>query len=250
MEKLSAEQQADIRKMSTERLIARLLRAGVDEENIGEMDRAQLLDLWAELVSTGRDKPTVSEISPRPVITGFDTKKKKRMLEFMKFEESRKEREERRRREDEEREERRRKEEEEREERRHERELRLRELQLREDELARQTRRDTNEAAKRQSLAARTKFFSEAMKNVFWKFPNDPAEIPGYFEHIENLFSLYEVDDDVKSKLLQAHLNDRAKTLTVRLSRDQLDNYDALKDFLLNEFKISPIQLRERFFSL
>ena len=237
MEKLSAEQQADIRKMSTERLIARLLRAGVDEENIGEMDRAQLLDLWAELVSTGRDKPTAGEISPRPVFTGFDPELQKRMfeLEFMKFEESRKEREERRR-----------KEEEEREERRHERELRLRELQLREDELARQTRRDTNEAEKRQSLAARTKFFSEAMKNVFWKFPNDPAEIPGYFEHIENLFSLYEVDDDVKSKLLQAHLNDRAKTLTVRLSRDQLDNYDALKDFLLNEFKISPIQLRER----
>ena len=69
MEKLSAEQQADIRKMSTERLIARLLRAGVDEENIGEMDRAQLLDLWAELVSTGRDKPTAGEISPRPVFT-------------------------------------------------------------------------------------------------------------------------------------------------------------------------------------
>ena len=72
MKKLSTEQQADIRKMSTERLIARLLRAGVDEENIGERDRTQLLDLWAELVSTGRDKPTASEISPRPVITGFD----------------------------------------------------------------------------------------------------------------------------------------------------------------------------------
>ena len=191
-------------------------------------------------------KPTVvGESIVRPISTGFDPELQKRMfdLEMMKFEEDRKEREARRRREDEEREERRRKEE-------AERELRLREIKIREDELARQTRRDTNEAEKRQSLAARTKFFSEAMKNVFWKFPNDPAEIPGYFEHIENLFSLYEVDDDVKSKLLQAHLNDRAKTLTVRLSRDQLDNYDALKDFLLNEFKISPIQLRERFFSL
>ena len=41
MERLSAEQQADIKKMSTERLIARLLRTGVDEEKIGEMDRAQ-----------------------------------------------------------------------------------------------------------------------------------------------------------------------------------------------------------------
>ena len=88
------------------------------------------------------------------------------------------------------------------------------------------------------------------MKNVFWKFPLDPAEIPGYFDHIENLFALYEVDDDVKSKLLQAHLNDKAKSLTVRLSREQLNSYEALKTFLLNEFKISPHQLRERFYTL
>ena len=63
------------------------------------------------------------------------------------------------------------------------------------------------------------------------------------------MFSLYEVDD-VKSKLLQAHLNDRAKALTVRLSREGLDDYVALKNFLLSEFKISPMQLRERFLSL
>ena len=237
MDRLSAEQQADIKKMPTERLIARLARAGVDEEKIGEMDRAQMLDMWAEFVSTGRDKPTVvGESISRPVTTGFDPELQRRMfdLEMMKFEEDRKEREARRRREDEEREERRRldeerrrkeeeerrlrdeereerrrkedeekeerrkKEEEEKEERRQrqemERELRLRELKIREDELARQTRRDRDEAEKRQSLAARTKFFSEAMKNVFWKFPNDPAEIPGYFEHVENLFSMYEVE--------------------------------------------------------
>jgi hypothetical protein len=88
------------------------------------------------------------------------------------------------------------------------------------------------------------------MKNVLWKFPQDPAESRGYFEHIENLFTLYEVDDDVKSKLLQAQLTDRAKSLTVRLTLEQLNDYDELKEFLLNEFKISPIQLRERFFSL
>ena len=118
MDRLSAEQQADIKKMSTERLIARLLRAGVDEEKIGEMDRAQMLDMWAEFVSTGRDKPTVvGESIVRPISTGFDPELQKRMfdLEMMKFEEDRKEREARRRREEEEREERRRKEDEERE---------------------------------------------------------------------------------------------------------------------------------------
>jgi hypothetical protein len=116
--------------------------------------------------------------------------------------------------------------------------------------LARQAAKDKLDGERKRSLANRTKFFGEAMKNVLWKFPQDPAEIPGYFEHIENLFTLYEVDDDVKSKLLQAQLTDRAKSLTVRLTLEQLNDYDELKEFLLNEFKISPIQLRERFFSL
>ena len=124
------------------------------------------------------------------------------------------EREERRKREEEEREARRRREEEEGRIREEERDLRLRELQLREDELARQSNRDKVIGEKKQSL---TKFFGEAMKNVFWKFPQDPGEIPGYFDHVEDWFSLYEVDD-VKSKLLQAHLNDRAKALTVQFN--------------------------------
>ena len=134
MDRLSAEQQADIKKMSTERLIARLARAGVDEEQIGEMDRAQMLDMWAEFVSTGRDKPTVvGESIVRPISTGFDPESQKRMfdLELMKFEEDRKireeERAERRRKEEEER---RLKEEEKEERRRREEEVR----RLREEE--------------------------------------------------------------------------------------------------------------------
>jgi hypothetical protein len=100
--------------------------------------------------------------------------------------------------------------------------------------LARQAAKDKLDGERKQSLANRTKCFGEAMKNVLWKFPQDPAEIPGYFEHTENLFTLYEVDDDVKSKLLQAQLTDRAKSLTVRLTLEQLNDYDELNEFLLN----------------
>lgn len=176
----------------------------------------------------------------------------------------REERDERRRRDELEREERRRRDEferEEREERRRrdeferlkfeeERRIKEEEIQLKKEEMARAARRDKESEEKKHSLASRTKFYGEAMKNVFWKFPHDPAKIPRYFDHVEILFHLYEVDNDVKSKLLQSHLNDKAKALTVRLTRDQLDDYDALKSFLLNEFKISPIQLRERFYLL
>jgi len=307
MDKLGPEKQADIKKLSSERIVACLIKAGADEEAVCKMNRQQLLDAWAELVATGRDRPinpkAVAETKLEGATVGIDPDLQRRMFEFemRRYEDERKvkeeekeerrkreeeerkakeeerkdrrrreeaerkareeEREVQRKREDEERADRRRREEEEREERRRrdelerqrlemEREFRLRELQMREEELTRQANRDEVIGEKKKSLAFRTKFFGEAMKNVFWKFPQDPAELPGYFDHVENLFALYEVDVDVQSKLLQAHLSDRAKSLTTRLSREQLDDYDALKAFLLNEFKISPIQLRDRFYTL
>ena len=254
MDRLSQDKQDNIKKMSTERLIIFLTRAGLDEETVLAMDRPQMMETWAELVAEGKDKP--QEASKIVGTLGADSEWQKRMyeLEMMKFQA---ERQEKRRREEAEREERqaereekRRREEFEREKFEEERRIREEELQLRKEEIARAAKRDKEYGEKKQSLASRTKFYGEAMKNVFWKFPHDPAEIPGYFDHVENLFDLYEVDGDVKSKLLQSHLNDKAKALTVRLSRDQLDDYDALKSFLLNEFKISPNQLRERFYML
>ena len=53
--------------------------------------------------------------------------------------------------------------------------------------------------------------------------------------------------DNLRAKLLQAQLSEKAKTLVARLSRDQSNDYDSLKDFLLNEFKLSPQQYRQRF---
>jgi len=49
---------------------------------------------------------------------------------------------------------------------------------------------------------------------------------------------------------LHAHLNEKAKSMIVRLTRDQLSNYDQFKAFLLNEYRVTPVQLRERFYSL
>ena len=138
-----------------------------------------------------------------------------------------------------------------------ERKIREREVQVREAEQAERKTREERERAAREedrrfknSLASRTQRFGEVMKNVMWKFPQDTSEIPGYFDHVENLFAMYEVDDDVKAKLLLGNLNERAKQLTTRLTREQLDDYEGLKGFLLREFRISSIQLKERFYTM
>jgi len=49
MDKLSDSDQAELKKCSTERLVARLCKAGLDEEKILAMDRQALLNAAAEL---------------------------------------------------------------------------------------------------------------------------------------------------------------------------------------------------------
>ena len=52
MEKLAAEKRAEVSKMSTERLRAKLIKAGYDEDEIVEMERGDLLNTYAEYVIT------------------------------------------------------------------------------------------------------------------------------------------------------------------------------------------------------
>src|ERR1043165_626726 len=215
MDELTWEKQADIRKTSTERLKMYLHKAGVDEELVLAMDRPQLLEEWARVVAIGQEsEPEETRNTPprhTTVMTEFDLQKQRLEFEMRKYEE---ERAEGRRREE-------------------------RERVAREED-----RRFKN------SLASRTKRFGDVMNNVMWKFPQDTSEIPSYFDHVENLFAMYEVDKDVQAKLLLANLNERAKQLTTRLTREQLDNYEVLKEFLLREFRISSIQLKDRFYTM
>ncbi len=60
MDKVTALQQEQIKKTSSERLTVKLIKAGVDEETVYKMDRAALMNQWAELVVTGKDQPTAA----------------------------------------------------------------------------------------------------------------------------------------------------------------------------------------------
>ena len=100
------------------------------------------------------------------------------------------------------------------------------------------------------SLAVRTSRFQNAMKGIMAEFPSDPAAIPGYFQYLENQFASYQVDDDVKPKILQAHLNNRARSILSRLTVVQLGDYEELKQILLQEFRVTPSLLRERFYAV
>ena len=58
MEKLSEKQKEALGKMATARVVIKLANLGVNEEDLSAMDRSQLLATYAELIATGRDKPS------------------------------------------------------------------------------------------------------------------------------------------------------------------------------------------------
>jgi transposase InsO family protein len=238
MEALTAEMQANIRKRSTERLRMYLIKAGRDEDEVMTWDRNTLMEEWA--LEIGKEEEEFKASPASPAETDYELQKRRLEFEIRKYEEQ-KEKEERERKEQKEKEERERKEQKEKDEK---------EKKERKEKEEREKKEKMEEQTIRNSLASRTKRYSDALKNVLWKFPSDPIEIPGFFDHLDGLFNVYEVDEDVRAKLLLANLSERAKALTMRLTKEQLNDYKFLKEFLLREFKISPSNLRARFWTM
>ena len=117
------------------------------------------------------------------------------------------------------------------------------ELMRLELELNRSEARDTLES----SLTTRTSRCLNALQNIIGEFPRDPAAMPGYFHYLENQFESYQVKDDIKAKVLQAHLNGKARTIVSRLNLTQLDDYQEIKRVLLKDFRSVLFLWRERF---
>ena len=66
------------------------------------------------------------------------------------------------------------------------------------------------------TLAARTKMFGDALRHVLPQMPSESADISQFFDTVEKLFHMYEVPDNIKSKLYRHRLK---LWLTVCLSR-------------------------------
>src|ERR1043165_9235481 len=121
------------------------------------------------------------------------------------------------------------------------------EKEVREEREAERRLRDERDYNLRHSVVGRMKTYSESLRGLLPRFPSDHAQIPGFFVHCERLFDSCAVPDDLQSRLLLTCLDNQARALTARLTQDELDNYGRLKTFLLKEFKVSAVSLRERF---
>jgi hypothetical protein len=127
------------------------------------------------------------------------------------------------------------------------RDLQEQELHIQRDEWEWQISLSLRDREKQQAPAVQIIFFGGVLMNVMPRYPTDVADVPMFFEGVEKLFSSFEVPDDLKAKLLLPYSNDKAKSLSLRLDHAKQETYCEVKAFLLNEFKLTPIQFKERF---
>ena len=259
MDKLTQSQRDTLTKMATDRLRAKLAKAGFEESQLSTMARESMLDACANLSLKEQELTAPAAVAAAatavPTI-GYDVELEKKRLEFemMKFQEEMALKREKliREAEKQEREEQRQLEKREREVKEQEERLALyklqeQELYMKQTQWEWQKSHDTRERERQQTPAAQVKFFGNVLKNVMPKFPTDVADIPIFFEGIDNLFDSFEVPEALQAKLLLPYLSDRAKSLLLRLEHTKQEKYDDVKAFLLNELKLTPVQFKERF---
>ena len=86
-----------------------------------------------------------------------------------------------------------------------------------------------------------------ALKQVISPMSEGPVEIPALFETYENVCHAFDVPDDLKPKLLLPFLCKKARSFVARLPIVQVDDYEYVKDFIVNQCRLTARQYRARF---
>ena len=172
MEKLSAAQQAQLKKMSNERLRVKLMAAGYEEDVLIGYERDDLLSTYAEIIAS-------EKIRTGPVTYDPKVEKDRLLFERQKWEI---EMEKRKRKEEFERQ-------------RWEADNRRweAEMELRKQELTRQSAKDAAEQERRDSSVMKEKLFGDAMRGSAIRMGADPIDAVPFFRNVEQLFKVYDL---------------------------------------------------------
>lgn len=271
MDKLDKKQKETVSKMSTARLTAKLAVAGLDEEELETLTREQLLDKWAEIVIAGKTVPTAAKGADSVEIERerlqFEKDKFAAEAEEKKLaREAEKERvaaekvrweaevEERRLARAEEAKiiawERSRVEEEKVErKRREDAEAERAERHIKELQLANNLQREAmkNEKGDKKSVVSKLKQYGDAIRNSLSKMSDNPTELIVFFDSVEQLFVQLEIPKEFQVTLLKPYLNERALMLVNRLTGSEASDYELVKKYLMDQFRLCPQFFLESF---
>ena len=222
MEKLSDQQVTGLRKMSDDRLRAKLVEAGYNADDVADLRREALLQTYARLLAEEAEQAS-----------GGGTKDEEYDDGRMSFEERRLMVDERRL-----------------EEQRLQRELEERRLALEERKMEMQRVAAERDYSQKESVAMRLKTWGEAIRNTITKMPAEPIEMVTWFISLERLFDQLKVPAELQSVLIRPYLSERAKSLLARCDPVRMADYGAIKHFLLQEMRLAPSTYIDKFKSI
>ncbi|KAH7954821.1 hypothetical protein HPB49_021961 [Dermacentor silvarum] len=81
--------------------------------------------------------------------------------------------------------------------------------------------------------------FSKMLRSLLTPIPSDP-EVPVWLEGIEGVFRSYGVPESIKSHLVLPLIAGRIRHIFSKLSTDELNSYNKVKETILSELRLSP----------
>ena len=222
MEGITQAQVESIKKLSTARLIAKLLKVGYTHEQIEGMDRNTMMQTWAECVADGKDKP---EVVAERTFVGYDVDWEREKLQFEKHKFEAEQISKRAEIES------------------HEK-LKLAEIEsqekLKHAELKLKEQKFFQECEEKNSIVLQAKQYGEAIKASVTPMGPGTLDVVLFFRHIEAIFERYNVPANLRAALLQPHLNDKSRSVIARLDPSSCSDYNVVRDAILREHKLSP----------
>ena len=105
--------------------------------------------------------------------------------------------------------------------------------------------KERRKLSRENSVAAQVKHYSDAVEQSIPSFPSDPAEISMFFDCVDKLFDQFEMPNNIRGRILVPSLSNHAKSLLFRLDQTGQNQYEIIRNFLLNEYKLTPIQFKD-----
>ena len=240
MDRLSEDDQRQIRKMSTDRLIAKLSKAGVSEDEMETMDRAAKMERWAQVVAQGESDTLAGFGGGEETARVTDIQWEKEKMMMMLTIEREKMALEREKLADNEI------------QRRHEMDKLEKEqssiMERDDSRIEIERRRLKLQEEKENSRASQLKRYGDAMRNSMSRMgENSPVDFLQFISNLERVFISLEVPDDLKVELMTPYLSESCRLLLCRLRGPEANSYKQVKRFLTEQLRLVPSYFVDEF---
>ncbi|XP_067139029.1 uncharacterized protein [Centruroides vittatus] len=122
--------------------------------------------------------------------------------------------------------------------------VRLAEIELERDRLRSDSRTSNNS-----ELGGNLDSLARKIRWALPKMPDKEAEVPSWFRAVEVVLQTYDVPEELQGQLVLTVLSEKCKTALNRLTADEIRDYQTLKQFLLDELRLSAAEYLKEFTS-